>query len=322
MKAEDLEKKWSGLNHAPVVGAYSTIRVAADCIPALFIGYNDESSRCLILSLPEKNLVDIIGEHKEYISIEYFDESMHVIIRLKNDNFYDLFNDLIISLYQRIKSIVSPGEAASQFILFYHKWSEFFTNPQSSILSLDEVKGLFGELFILRNLLDHSSAASINEVLSSWVGPYNKGHDFVHDFFDVEVKTKITTKADVKISSEFQLDPDFDKGLYLTVVSVDLNTENSGSIRDLVAEIRDLVILKFGDESIFLRALNQKNLTINNLKDYDNFRFEVKSIVRYDCKNDDFPKLTVKNIAPELSKLTYTLRVSSLDSFITESINY
>ena len=76
------------------------------------------------------------------------------------------------------------------------------------------------------------------------------------------------------------------------------------------------------DLSILYQALNQKGLTIDNLKQYNNYRFSVIKTESFDAGNDNFPKLTCSNIVNEISKLKYNLKVTQLDLFLIELKKY
>ena len=75
-------------------------------------------------------------------------------------------------------------------------------------------------------------------------------------------------------------------------------------------------------QRILTSNLNQKGLTIDNLKQYNNYRFSVTKTESFDAGNDNFPKLTCSNIVNEISKLKYNLKVTQLDLFLIELKKY
>ena len=315
MDTNYLEQRWSKLIPDKIPG-YRAIRISDDRTNELYLGINSQLKRCLILCLPKGEHPHYPDDIKEYISLEYFDLSSHIIIKLIDDNFKDLFNDLIISIYQRIRFIEIEIDAAQKFIKTYYKWGEFFNNSISKKLSKEEIQGLFGELFVLGELIKESKAQLVNEILQSWQGPYDRTHDFIQDTKDTEVKTLEIPKIDVRISSEYQLDSVPGKGLFLHIVSVEMNSENSISIRQLANVLKELISDRLGDTSILLKALGKKNLTATNILEYDNYRFETKTLDIYDCLAEGFPRLINSNIPPEVNSLKYNLRVSLISDFI------
>ncbi len=207
------------------------------------------------------------------------------------------------------------NEYSKVFIQMFYKWSEFFDDKKSDKLSQGIIKGLFGELFILKSLIIESDSAHLNDTLNSWKGPYDEGHDFVFNQKNIEVKTKDLSKLNVKISSEYQLEAEQDKALELLVLSVENNPAEGVSLRLLLAEIKELIIDKLGDFSIILTALLQKNITSQNISQYDNYRFQVIEQIVYNC-NEDFPKLIKSNTDQAISSIKYALTLSYLDDFI------
>jgi hypothetical protein len=126
----------------------------------------------------------------------------------------------------------------------------------------------------------------------------------------------------VKISSEYQLEKEFAKDLELLVLSVENNYIEGISLSKLLNEVKEEIIKKMGDFSIVLTALSQKNITTQNISEYDNYCFKAKEKIIYEC-NDEFPKLTKSNIPEAISGITYTLQLKQLERFIInkEDIN-
>jgi len=217
-----------------------------------------------------------------------------------------------------IKDINDPKEYASQLIRGFHKWSKFFESRVDYRMSREEVKGFFGELFILNERLKNTSSAKIDQELIAWQGPYDTTHDFIYDHVDVEVKSKNSDQAFVRISSEFQLNNEFDKALELVVVSMLIDLGKGQSLHDLLNIILKHIQAHNGDRTILYNALRQKGVTIQNSIEYNNYRFLVVRVQRYDCLMPEFPRLSITNIPEHVTKLKYNLRVSALSEFLLE----
>ena len=278
-------------------------RLSFDGKPSLNIGINSSLQRCLILELPKKTILKLPNSIKQNLSLEYYSNSKCLCIVLLDNLFYDLFNDLILSIYNRIAEISDSDEYSREFINSFFKWSSFFENKKSDRLTIYEIKGLFGELLFLKKQL-LILPNNIDEVLKTWRGPYDEGHDFVLDFKDFEIKTVESTKNNIRISSEFQLESDKGKELELVVLSVDSDA------------IKGISIKHFGDNSILLNALFQKGLTFSNLDFYDNYKFiPIKETV-YNCKNEKFPKLNKSNIPIEINNVKYNIQLNLIQEFV------
>ena len=322
MNIRTLDSKWKNISMFNDNNGYKSIRISSDCIPDLFIAVDEDGLRCLLLFLPSDTEVRLKGSDKEKLTLSYLKHKNTVMIRLNDHKFFDLFNELILSLYSKINNIIEPKKYSGELISSFYKWAEFFEDKLDRKMSLEEIKGLFGELFVLNELLVESESSDINSILESWKGPYNNTHDFIFDDKNIEVKTKNESKLHVKISSEHQLESEYDKGLELLVLSIKTDLVNGESIYDLINKSIRVIRKQFGDVTILYRALMQKGLNIESSKIYNNNRFIVVRKNTYDCLKETFPKLSVSNIPKEITKLRYDLRVSTLDDYLTEEKHY
>lgn len=305
---------WNTLTHSGQ-GEFEYRLISRETIPFLNIGYNSIGQRCLILELPQSYDKGFREIEKQNLSLKFFSEEKCLCILLNDDYFKDLFDDLILSVYSKIFQISSPEEYSQEFINHFIKWSAFFENKKYGALSPQEVKGLFGELVYLKELL-LTPDMDVNAILRSWKGPYNEVHDFIFDFKDFEVKTVSDTENYVRISSEFQMECQKGKELFLSVITV-LNNDTGKNIKDLINEIRIINYEYGGDNSIFLNALLHKGITTSNMDGYDHFRFKEVSLTCYDCNKENFPKLISEKIPDEICKVTYNLQLNLIDNFIT-----
>ena len=321
MDAGIIENKWDLVNKVEI-SDFRFIRLSPDCSPELNIGYSSSLNRCLILELPLGFNLSLNSVAKENLLIKHYKENNYIVIELTNNSYFDLFNDLILSFYNKIKDVQSPEDYSRDFIYSFSKWAEFFDEQREKKLSNEQIQGLFGELFILKEYLINSCPTEINTLLNSWKGPFNAPNDFEFDQKHVEVKTKIDSSIFIKISSEFQLEKKSDKDLELKVVSVSKNLIEGKSVYDLLSIIVDYVRANLGELSIIYHALNQIGVTIQSLKQYNNHRYIVKKIESFDAGMQDFPKLSISNIASEIYNVKYNLRVSDLEDYIIEIKSY
>jgi hypothetical protein len=320
MTAIELNKKWINLGPARN-GGFESSKIAADCLCDLFIGVDIEQNRCLILSIENSARITMADEIKDHIGIRYYDNSGHIVITLFHKEFEVLFNELILSLYGRLKTIRNNKTAAKQMLDGFRTWCEFFSNTSGGRLSKEEVQGLFGELFYLRNLLLNCLPTQTNDILRSWTGPSDKGQDFIFPNRNIEVKTKDSSSNEVNISSEFQLQEELGKNLELHVLSVESYSGKGQSLKEIWNDVKTEVNNKQGDLAIIIKAISKK-VIIDKLDLYDQWRFNPSSEVTYDCCNSEFPKIASNNIAKQIKKVKYTLRLTGVESYIINSKEY
>jgi len=322
MTSIELKQKWSGLSENPVTSGFRSLRISANCICELYLGISKEGKRCLILALPASKHLVFRGIQKENLSIAYFREKNLIALELIDNDYQDLFDDLVLSMYHGIKNINHVDEYTNYFIQAFYRWSEFFEDKKSDLLSEDVIKGIMGELLVLKLLITEPERPEINFLLKAWTGLYDKGNDFELETKNLEIKTKSLSGIDVKISSEFQLEVSPGKGLELFVVSLQSDFTAGIHIRDLILEIMKVVQESYGDNTILWKALSQKNITAKNVSQYDRYRFNPVNWISYNCADENFPKLSRSNIPEETSSLEFTLRTNLLTSFIIRQSNF
>lgn len=296
-------------------GKFEYKLLSKESIPQLNIGFNKKSQRCLILELPFDFDKPFQQFEKENLSLKYFKKEKCLCIILNDDFFKDLFDDLILSIYSKIYNISNTEEYSELFTRHFIKWSAFFENKKTDGLTREQVKGLIGELFYLKNLL-HNSELNVDDILISWRGPYDEGHDFVFEFTDYEIKTIESSKNSVRISSEFQLESEKGKELELVVILVNPDNENGLSLKSLINEIKKIVLDRLGDNSIFINALAQKGLSIGDLNQYEIYSYTPIEEISYDSNRESFPKLIRSSIPEEINKLNYNIRLNLIEEFI------
>jgi len=311
-----LEQKWKALK--PDGPGYKSLRIDGNCIPDLFIGIYNVTTRCLILKLPNHQQVDFQSTEKANLSIEFFRETKWIILKLLDNDFIDLFDDLIISIYGRIYDMADAGIYSSELISTFYKWSEFFNDKTTFRLSEETIRGIFSELIVLKDFIVETDAMVLNDMLGYWKGPYNHHHDFILPQKDLEVKTMEDTALDISVSSEYQLSAESGKGLELIVVRI-LRDSSGISLRDLLIDIRRLVVGKLADFTIILRGLSAYGLNLRGLEDYDGYRYKPIAIDTYDCIAYEFPKIVHANIPAAINQVSYQIRTTALNKYLLSS---
>jgi len=318
MNIQELSNKWL-LIPSTNGGEIMSLRIDGESIPDLFIGINPMLNRCLIIKLPSTYIPDFQSSIKQNLSLELFSNTKFLVLTLLDRQYQDLFDDLVISIYNKIHLMTDVISYTSEFIKTYYKWSEFFHDNRTKQLSDEAIRGLFGELIFLNETLKLSGAAIVNDTLNSWKGPYDSGHDFIGENKNTEVKTRLSSSNYIKISSEFQLQPEVDKTLDLAVVTINPDPFTGITLKDIALATKDLVMAKLGDYSIFLDALSQKGLTSVNIGNYDHLKFIALDITTYSCMHDNFPRLIRSTLPDAVTSVSYKLNLFALTDYLTTS---
>lgn len=89
----------------------------------------------------------------------------------------DLFLGLCETLIASLKNVADPAIALAVTLAHLKRWKAFLAGRNARLLSSEEVRGLFGELHILRTLYHKTlpQAAAVD----AWCGPDDSHHDFI-----------------------------------------------------------------------------------------------------------------------------------------------
>jgi len=324
MNSKDLQDRWLQIGVARSEHSLRLLRISAECVPELSLGLSPSQRRCLVLSLESIENLNIPATEREYLSLYLLQEEeiQYVVIELIDIYFEDLFNDLIASIYNRIDKIKVLVEQAQELIRCFHRWSEFFTKVNSSRLSRQQIEGLLGELQMLQECITKNTDINIDHLLNAWRGPYDNSTDFLFDSKNVEVKTILSGKNSVVISSEFQLAIEPAKDLELVVYEVEQNTQDGFSISEQLKSLKEVIYTRLGDFTIILKALAKMSLTMGNVTEYDNFRFSFQTKRTYKAADEEFPKLNNENTKAAIHSLKYSIRLGLLENYLIEELKY
>lgn len=312
MNKETIQQIWNSLYHTGK-GEFEYRLIPNQEFHYLNLGLNSNGERCLILDLDK---LDFDQKHieKENISLKYFKTENCLCIILNNSMFYEIFDDLVLSINNKISQSSNLQFAATIFVKHFNKWSAFFEKKYSKRMSETSILGLYGELKFLESLI-LSEDTSIDELLMGWRGPYDEAHDFVYDLFDYEIKTIKKDSSFVKISSEFQLESTVGKELSLVIQFTEDNLQIGQNLSELYEVIFEMILERSGDLSIFLDALSQKGLNKDELKLYDERKYTILTKSVYHPLMDGFPKLISATLPLGVSNLNYTLHLKTIENF-------
>lgn len=318
MITAELMSKWTTIEGLPRESEYDLIRISSECHAEISLAISPDGNRCLILALPTNFSFDFHPVEREKLSLTKIQKNSYVAMTLLDVDFFDLFDDLIVSMHNSIMDIHDVDDFSKEFIKTFHKWSQFFDRDDDERVPDQIIQGMFGELVYLRRLLSRLPASKVNIALKSWRGPYDQGHDFIFEDKNVEVKTRTLTNTSVRIANEDQLDQLEGKGLELAVVAVERNSANGQTLRELTQEVVRLIEDALGDTAIVYTTMSQKKLGPQNLAEYDNITFRADMITTYDCLVSSFPRIVRSQIPIALFGFKYSLNTSELSDLVVE----
>lgn len=258
-------------------------------------------------TMVEHNIPKVNGIN---ISIRTIKEHNQLILTLLDNSDKDMFYALCIDLLQSTQKSSNEVLAIKTILKRLEKWQYFLRNNKS-IIDKNQLKGLIGELYLIKkHLLANFNAG---DTLNFWKAPLQSVQDFEVDNMTIEVKTKSSVNS-ITISSYEQLFTQLDN-LYIYVVTINesmKNSKNSFNIISLIDEIGDLI----GKDDLLLKD-SFNNLLIQygfmNSPEYEDLYFTIISDEFYIVENN-FPR--VIDIPNGIENLTYRINLDTCKEFL------
>ena len=223
--------------------------------------------------------------------------------------FYVLCNNLIRAAIGTSSEELAMVAIKNRFAT----WKKLFKNP-SSEMSLEAYKGLFGELYFLKNWLIGNHDANI--AVNSWSGSDKTAKDFSISTIWYEIKTVSTNAETVKISSLTQLDSEYTGNLVLVKTEQMSDEFDNGECS--VEQVMKGILEKLSDESVkddLVEKIVRYGYDVNsNSHNFHKYRVSKMCFYKVDA---EFPKITNLNVPhPEIVRVTYELSISSIDKYL------
>jgi len=233
-------------------------------------------------------------------------------IILLEDELLEIFIVFIEDIIKSLKNINNVEDALVVISKRINYWRKLFSKYTNGLLSPQQQRGLYGELYFIKLLLENFKNHSM--VLNAWQAPMGSNQDFYFNKLAIEVKTSKSNSPVIKIASEFQLDITGLNKLFIAFYKLIEFPDDENTLLRLINEIR--TILKDKEELLF--DFNQKleylGISSNMESEYNKIGYAVRKEYYYDV-NDKFPKITSGLINEAISKVSYEITPNKCTDF-------
>jgi hypothetical protein len=244
------------------------------------------------------------------------DSLQHLLLNLilVDDNFKDVFDALIADVLSAILNEARIAVILKNYSNRLIKWQRLFERFKPQGLTTEEQKGLFGELFLLRKLLQ--GAYGSTSVVTSWVGSEKHIRDFQFNNWSIEVKTtQANNHQRLHISSERQLDCSKMPFLFLYHLSLEERIRSGETLNDIVCSVKellqtDLVALTNFDAKLLMSGYLDNHIALYNEKGY---------VIRQETfyrVQDEFPRIEEQDIRSGVGDVEYSIVVSQASEYV------
>jgi hypothetical protein len=235
------------------------------------------------------------------------------VLGLKERSQVEIFETLCRDVVEAGEAGADHDEALARALQRTRRWYHLLRGGKTNGLSVEEQRGLVGELAFLRELV---IAFGPNTAIEAWTGPTGSAKDFELIGSCVEVKARrVAAKPFVAISSEDQLADVEGSRLCLRVANVASAVLPEGqSLHDhvrMTAEMfeEDGGAFEAWEETLYSTGYDPEN-------EYDDRRWLLGRAAHYEVK-EGFPRIS-SPLAPGVENVRYAIALEACEPFRLE----
>jgi hypothetical protein len=326
MKMERIKEIWYQLenNTSTVAGLFKQrYSETSRCDVYLGIKY-PENYRLLIIKTPFSVGKDFKFQY-EFRGLKfdkvYDDDPEYLLLNLVlvDRQFKDVFDTLIADVISDIIELTDIKLILKNFTNRLIKWQSLFEKFGQQGLGPEEQRGLFGELYFLRECLNNGF--DFMKILNAWVGPSNEVRDFQAGSWSLEVKTTHgNNHQKVHISSERQLDTSHLENLFLFHLSLELRHGSGETLNDIVDSVIEILSIEFASLNCFRSKLIEAGFFDNHRQVYENTGYFIRQGLFYKVEND-FPRIEEKDLRNGVGDVKYSIVISQCPDYLLKEEN-
>lgn len=242
------------------------------------------------------------------------ENSIELNVYLLDNDLKDIFSLFIQNIMEDVINSVTENEAISTTLNVVSKWKKLFDKINFNGLSIEQQKGLIGELLFFNYSLNNKKTSA--SILNAWTGADYEDKDFVFNSVGIEIKLTSSKNPKIRITSERQLDTENLDELFLVLYTTEEVKENGFSLNSLIEQIRQKISVH-EERNIF----NERLLLLGyreDDRDYYNKMYSLKKTFAFKVTTD-FPKIVKSQLSLGIYNTSYSIELSAIDSFITET---
>nr|WP_314498694.1 PD-(D/E)XK motif protein [uncultured Chryseobacterium sp.] len=242
------------------------------------------------------------------------DDFSELNIYLLDNDLKGLFSLFIQNILEDIDESVTETEAVIKTLNVISKWKKLFDKINFNGLSIEQQKGLIGELLFINHLLDYHKSPST--ILNAWTGPDFEDKDFVFGAIGIEIKFTSSKYPKLKITNEGQLDAQNLNELFLILYTVEDVKENGFTLNSLIYQTQQKLFVNIDE----LKFFNERLMFLGYFEDdneHYNKMYSLKKIYTYSV-SEEFPKIIKSQLPIGVYNTSYFIELSAVENFSVE----
>lgn len=296
---------------------FTVVRVADISGVSIYWG-RDVSAQCLLIIELEGDFTaqlrrDTVTLHGIGVDLRNSESAgfQRLVLTLARHIDSDLFLGLCSTLIDSLRTVTDSAVALAVTIAHLKRWKAFLAGRNARRLSPEEVRGLFGELYILRQL--YQNTLTQVAAVDSWCGPDDSHQDFIFANRAIEVKSLSGRERNVvRISSEDQL-ASLTEDLFLLTQRLSDMPDHAQALS--LNEIAALIESELTDaEAIEQYTGKLADFGYAPLVEYDVPRFVVSGLQGYRVTGT-FPRLVRSELPQGIARVSYDVMIETIAPF-------
>ena len=251
----------------------------------------------------------------EIFSIEV-ENNFELNIYLLDNELKDIFSLFIQNILEDIEQSVTESEAITKTLNVVSKWKRLFDKINFNGLTLEQQKGLIGELLFLNYLLNNEKTST--NALNAWTGAEEEfqSKDFTLGSVGIEIKFTSSKQPRIIVSNERQLDAENLRELFLILYSTEAVKDNGISLNSIIEQTRQNITTE--DERSIFNSKLQLNGYFDEDREHYGTMYSLKKTFAFNVTSE-FPKIVKSDLPLGIYDTSYSIEISAAENFIVET---
>jgi Putative PD-(D/E)XK family member, (DUF4420) len=309
MSETELIATWRGY----MAGSTAGLHLADPGHPLqLFIGTTDQGAPRVVIrtgARPTKpNLSNVV-------LVERYEDKggkWNLSFTLQDRKFDEVFLRLADDVHARSAAAPNEQAALDRVRVVFDEWRRLLRPRASGLLSMEELRGLVGELWLILN--EFSTTRSIEAAIEGWLGPMGLPQDFWYGgdgFREAKAIGPSTTR--VKISSEHQLDADDLELIVLQIANTDEQTVGAINLPTMVGRASTALSNMGASADALQERLARLGVDVTEAF-YQDTWFVVARMTKYGI-DDGFPCIKASALPTGITRVIYEIELVAIEEF-------
>ncbi|MEN6326002.1 MAG: PD-(D/E)XK motif protein [Syntrophomonas sp.] len=306
----DLTIKWNALSLLPGEPVYQGYDATHPL--QFFIGLDPLGNREFFIIIRAKPAHIPVSSRSIEVTSGLRKDGMYTLVfRLIQPDHQEVFAHLCWDLAEASRSYTDIKKGLTVVLDRYALWQRLMEKANTVLLSEQELKGLFGEIYFLKSRLFGKYGA--DKAVAGWIGPTKADRDFIYDDCWYEVKTTNPGASSVKISSIEQLDTD-DTGRLVWIQAEKTASIDPASISVPLLINETKLALEGFPEAMKIFSMRILESGFVDRKEYYDFHFACRNIRLFSVM-EGFPRIRRKDIDTGIMAATYEISIAKINSY-------